>query len=262
MLSGRGRFRTHFGLLPHPSRTRGRMEQSLRRLSCRPHQASPSDAWRTRLEGGALVTVIALTWLVAGIFMFAALDRGTFVGKSLRRALIEGPARVLSRGPLRTFVALVVFFGLIAFAVAAPEMVAIMGMTDLSLYLDLVVLTFFVRTFDRLGPHLARPQRPLSGLTVASSYGLLASTGARPEPYAFGGLVVRQLRTRATHQARGRSPSSARQAPPPSRGRRTSRCASSGRAARGRSGRRGRRSPRAPVEAPSRGCCRRAARAG
>lgn len=96
-----------------------------------------------------IMTGMALLWLLTLAVLFAGLPRDTLIGKSFRRLLVEEPARLLNGGPLRTFVAIVVLFGLVAFAVAAPEMVAVMGMTDLSLYLDLVVLAFALRTLGR-----------------------------------------------------------------------------------------------------------------
>ena len=62
------------------------------------------------------------------------------IGKAFQRLFVESPARLLNVGPLKMFVALVVLVVLAAIAVAAPEMVPLMGMADLSLYLDLAVL--------------------------------------------------------------------------------------------------------------------------
>jgi len=69
----------------------------------------------------------------------------TPVGKILRRALIDDPARMLSNTtPLKTVVGVIVFFALIAFVIGGPEVVAIMGIGDLSLYLDITVVTLLV----------------------------------------------------------------------------------------------------------------------
>ena len=68
----------------------------------------------------------------------------TEVGKAFRRALVIAPARFLSGGPMKMFVAIVVFAALVAFAVGAPELVDLVGMADLSLYLDMAILSFIL----------------------------------------------------------------------------------------------------------------------
>jgi len=74
--------------------------------------------------------------------LFAAFAPETEMGKACRHALVDTPARLLNGSPLKVFVALVVLVGLVAFAAAMPEMIAIFGMTDVSLYLDVLALWF------------------------------------------------------------------------------------------------------------------------
>lgn len=49
----------------------------------------------------------------------------TEVAKAFRRALVIAPARFLSGGPMKMFVAIVVFAALVALAVGAPELVVL-----------------------------------------------------------------------------------------------------------------------------------------
>lgn len=79
--------------------------------------------------------------------------------------LVDTPARVLKGGPLKVFVALVVLAALLAFTVAAPEMVALLGVADLSLYLDLAVLSAILGAADAVvaaGRRVAAPTMQLA----------------------------------------------------------------------------------------------------
>jgi len=73
--------------------------------------------------------------------LFAAFAPETDIGKACRRVLVDTPARLLNGSPLKMLVAVIVLLGLVAFAAAMPEMIAIFGMTDLSIYLDVVALS-------------------------------------------------------------------------------------------------------------------------
>jgi hypothetical protein len=75
----------------------------------------------------------------------------TLIGKSLRVVLIDRPAKTLSRAtPLKVIVGLFVFVALLAFIFSAPELVAIMGLSDLSIYLDFTIISILMSTAIRL----------------------------------------------------------------------------------------------------------------
>lgn len=69
------------------------------------------------------------------------------MGRTLRSALVDRPARLLNGVPLKVFVAIIVFAGLTAFVLGAQELVALIGMT---VYLDLVVRSFIVGAVSHL----------------------------------------------------------------------------------------------------------------
>jgi cobalamin biosynthesis protein CobD/CbiB len=80
----------------------------------------------------------------------------TLIGKSLRDVLIDLPAKTLSRAtPLKVIVGLLVFLALVAFTFSAPELVAIMGLGDLSIYLDFTIFSILMSTAIRLKSVLA-----------------------------------------------------------------------------------------------------------
>lgn len=115
-----------------------------------------------------------LTLLMAFSFLVVAFAPDSDIGKALRRGLVDGPAQLLNGGPLKIFVALVVLVGLVAFAVGAPELVALIGMADLSVYLDLAVLAFILsagtrlRTASRAGVEAAK--RGFGRVALASAH--------------------------------------------------------------------------------------------
>lgn len=88
--------------------------------------------------------------LLAFAFLLVALAPDSEMGRTLRNALVDRPARLLNGGPLKVFVAIIVLAGLVAFVLGAPELVALIGMTDLTVYLDLVVLSFIVGAVSNL----------------------------------------------------------------------------------------------------------------
>ena len=114
-----------------------------------------------------------LSLLLAFAFLVTAFLPETQLGKLLRRTLVVRPAEVLNGGPLKVIVALVVLAGVVVFVVAAPEWVALMGMADLSLYLDLAVLSFLLgavgslKTASRAGVGVAK--QIASRLTLAKA---------------------------------------------------------------------------------------------
>jgi hypothetical protein len=84
----------------------------------------------------------------------------TAIGKALHHALIEAPVKALDRATLlKVIVGIIVFFALIAFILGAPETVALMGMGDLSFYLDLTVISLLVSAAVRLKSTLAHTVR-------------------------------------------------------------------------------------------------------
>lgn len=87
--------------------------------------------------------MIGLTLCVLLMFgsLAAVLAPESHFGKGFQRLFVDRPARLLSRGPAKIIVAAVVMVALIAIAAAAPEIVALVGLGDLSIYLDLVVVS-------------------------------------------------------------------------------------------------------------------------
>jgi hypothetical protein len=91
----------------------------------------------------------------------------TPIGKTLRVVLIDPLAKTLSRAtPLKVMVGLIVFFALIVFIIGAPELVAIMGVADLSLYLDITIISILVSTAVRLKSMLAYAIRLVRGIAA------------------------------------------------------------------------------------------------
>jgi hypothetical protein len=82
--------------------------------------------------------------LLAFAFLVVAFAPDSEMGRTLRSALVDRPARLLNGGPLKIFVSIIILAGLVAFVLGAPERVALIGMTDLTVYLDLVALSFIV----------------------------------------------------------------------------------------------------------------------
>ena len=64
----------------------------------------------------------------------------SFLGRALRRALVETPARWIAGDPFRMLIGAVVVVGLIAFALGAPELIALAGIADVAAYLDLTAV--------------------------------------------------------------------------------------------------------------------------
>ena len=95
---------------------------------------------------------------------------GTLIGKSLRVVLIDAPAKTLSRAtPLKMIVGLIVFFALVVFIFGAPELVALMGLSDLYFYLDITVISMLMSTAVRLKSVLAYAIRLVRGIAARDS---------------------------------------------------------------------------------------------
>jgi hypothetical protein len=74
----------------------------------------------------------------------------TSIGKLLRGVLIDTPAKMLSRAtPLKVVIGLIVFLALVIFIFGAPELVALMGLSDLYFYLDITVISILINTSVR-----------------------------------------------------------------------------------------------------------------
>lgn len=96
-----------------------------------------------------LLMIMAELLLLALIAAVCAPD--TPLGKTLRAALIETPARALARAtPLKMITGLIVFVMLMAILLSAPEWYAIMGGADLWLYFDVAVVTMLAGSAARL----------------------------------------------------------------------------------------------------------------
>ena len=73
------------------------------------------------------------------------------VSKALRHWLIEAPANALNKlTPMKLIVGLIVLVGLVAWAMSAPEIVAMIGIGDLSAYLDAVAIMALMGAAARL----------------------------------------------------------------------------------------------------------------
>jgi cobalamin biosynthesis protein CobD/CbiB len=89
----------------------------------------------------------------------------TLIGKSLRVVLIDFPAKTLNHAtPLKVIVGLIVFLALVVFIFGAPELVALMGLSDLSIYLDFTIISILMSTAVRLKSVLAYAIRLVRGI--------------------------------------------------------------------------------------------------
>jgi hypothetical protein len=102
---------------------------------------------------GSMLIATGLLLLVLCTVLWA---RDTPIGKSLRVVLIDAPAKILIRTtPLKMALGLVVFLVLIVFIFGAPELVALMGLSDLYFYLDFTIVAMLINTAVRLKSVLA-----------------------------------------------------------------------------------------------------------
>jgi hypothetical protein len=119
----------------------------------------------------------------------------TPIGKSLRVVLIDPLAKTLSRGtPLKVIVGLIVFLALVVSIIGAPELVAIMGVTDLYFYLDVTIISILMSTAVRLKSMLTYAIRLVRGIAARD---IPQWTRAGP-------------RNRLSHRRRPKSPGSRR----------------------------------------------------
>jgi hypothetical protein len=73
------------------------------------------------------------------------------ISRALRHWLIEAPANALSKlTPMKLIVGLIVLVFLVGWAMSAPEIVAMIGIGDLSAYLDAVVIMALMGAATRL----------------------------------------------------------------------------------------------------------------
>jgi energy-converting hydrogenase Eha subunit C len=115
--------------------------------------------------------------LVMEIFLLAlavmAFAPDTPLGKSLRAWMIEIPARATAKlTPAKIIVGAIVFVFLIGWAMSAPEVVAMIGFSDLAAYLDLAVVAMLLAAIARLKfvlGHTIRLSRTLSARFIARS---------------------------------------------------------------------------------------------
>lgn len=85
-----------------------------------------------------------LTLLFLFAFAMVALAPETHLGKMLRQALVAAPAQMLNGGPIKLLAAAFVLVGVLGFAFAAPELIALVGVADLALYLDVMAVALIV----------------------------------------------------------------------------------------------------------------------
>jgi hypothetical protein len=91
----------------------------------------------------------------------------TPIGKSLRVVLIDAPAKTLSRAtPLKVIIGLIVFLALAVFIVGAPELVALMGLSELYFYLDITLISILMNTAVRSKSVLAYAIRLVRGIAA------------------------------------------------------------------------------------------------
>lgn len=91
---------------------------------------------------------------------------GTPIGKALRTTLIEDPAEVLRRlTPWRLVVGLMVFLFLLAFAIGAPEWIAMFGFVDMATYLDIAVILILISANTRVRLYFIQATRLVHRIT-------------------------------------------------------------------------------------------------
>lgn len=117
-----------------------------------------------------MLLVIETFLLVLAAMAFAP---DTPLGKSLHAWLIETPVRATANlTPAKIIVGLIVFVCLIGWAMSAPELVAMIGFSDLAAYLDVAVIAMLLTAIARLRfvlEHTIRLSRNLSARVIARS---------------------------------------------------------------------------------------------
>jgi cobalamin biosynthesis protein CobD/CbiB len=113
---------------------------------------------------GSVLIAVELLLMALFVVLFAP---DTPIGKSLRVMLIDAPAKTLSRAtPRKVIIGLIVFLALVIFIISAPELVAIMGLSDLSIYLDITIISILMNTAIRLKSVLAYAIRLVRGIAT------------------------------------------------------------------------------------------------
>jgi hypothetical protein len=91
----------------------------------------------------------------------------TPIGKSLRGVLIDNPAKMLSRATLlKVIIGLIVVLTVVVFIFGAPELVALMGLSDLYFYLDVTLISILTSTAVRSKSMLAAAIRLVLGVAA------------------------------------------------------------------------------------------------
>jgi hypothetical protein len=112
-------------------------------------------------------SVLIVTGLLLLALCAALWAPDTPIGKSLRIALVDAPARALSRAtPLTVIIGLIVFLTVVIFIFGAPELVALMGLSDLYFYLDITVISILMSTAVRSKSALAYSIRLVRGIAA------------------------------------------------------------------------------------------------
>jgi cobalamin biosynthesis protein CobD/CbiB len=85
----------------------------------------------------------------------------------LRVLLIDAPAKMLNRAtPLKVIIGLIAFLTLVVFIIGAPELITIMGVSDLYFYLDLSVISILMSMTVRFKSVLAYAIRLVRGIAA------------------------------------------------------------------------------------------------
>ncbi len=138
--------------------------------------------------GPILLLLFMLGWLAAVAAPQSA------IGRRFRRLFVEAPARLLETSPKTVLLWLLVVAALAVISVVAPEVMALMGVSDLTAYFDLALISLALSAV-----RLAR-SGAVAALTIARQ-GLTALARVRPAASRRG------LRTRRVRKVRPPAPS-------------------------------------------------------
>jgi len=142
-----------------------------------------------------MIAPILLSMFVLGWLSAVAVPQGA-IGKAFRRLFVDAPARLLQTSPRTAAVWLVLLVLLLAISIAAPEVIALMGVSDLSAYLDLALISLVLGA--------VKSARSLAGSALAiARQGLAALAAARPAAGRRGGRVRRVRKARPPPPAEG-----------------------------------------------------------
>lgn len=90
--------------------------------------------------------MIILTTVFATAFSLVLFGRGSWLGDTLHRVLVQRPAESLNRGPMAMAAYVVAALMISGFAVVAPELVPLTAAVDFALAVELAALVFVART--------------------------------------------------------------------------------------------------------------------